>query len=360
MAIKSELRNDAARGPGYGLVRITGLPAGTVHVRYCLERNQGSLPYLGVNGQWQGQEVWHAIDLDGATSEGQPAEFPVGPEVVDPIVEQPQHVMCRLTVDSGAETHTAALRIERPLLSSKAHAVPAPPDPMPAAVPEPESAPDRDVAQEEDTVPGVAAVPKPVTGPEPIQLGGRRRLWRVAGWLALPIVALGTAAWLWWDCRIPSLQGPNCSGSGTASTPPADTLPRNCAGLTAEACMAAATQALQAGKLDRARQLLQEAGNLGAMQAYIQLARMYDPATWAADKSPAGQADWETAAYWYEEAARAGDREGMIGAGRLYCGNSADAAFRSHGADLLRKAAGAVPDDAATAQALKECEEKLK
>lgn len=359
MAIKSELRNDATRGPGYGLVRITGLPAGTVHVRYCLERNQGSLPYLGVNGQWQGQEVWHEIDLDGATPEGQTADFSVGPEVVDPIVEQPQHVMCRLTVDSGAETHTAALRIQRPLLSSKAHAVPTPPEPMPAAVPEPESVPDRDLPPE-DAVPGVAAVPEPLPGPDPIHLGNERTRWRLAAWLALPSVALAVAAWLWWDCRIPALPGPNCSSSRTDSAPPADTLPRNCAGLTAEACLAAATQALQAGNLDRARQLLQEAGNLGAVNAYIRLARMYDPATWAADKSPAGQADWETAAYWYEEAARAGDREGMLGAGRLYCGNSADAAFRTHGADLLRKAAAAVPDDAAAAQALKECEEKLK
>lgn len=359
MAIRSELRNDAARGPGYGLIRITGLPVGTEHVRYCLERNQGSLPYLGENGQWQGQEIWHEVGLDEAAVEGQSAAFSVGPEVVDPIVEQPQHVMCRLTLDSGVETHTAALKIQRPLLSSKAQAPPAPPDPLPVAAPEPEPAPDR-ASLPEDAALGVAEVPEPVRGPEPIELGGERKLWRLAVWLVLPAVALAVAAWLWWDCRIPALPGPNCSGSSAGSTPPADTLPRNCAGLTADACMAAATRVLQAGQLDRARQLLQEAGNLGAVQAHIQLARMYDPTTWAADKSPAGQPDWETAAYWYEEAARAGDREGMLGAGRLYCGNSADAAFRTHGAELLRKAAGAVPDDAAAAQALKECEEKLK
>lgn len=353
MAIKCELANDAERGPGYGLIRIWGLSADTESLEYCLERNQGSLPYLATGGNWQAQEVWHRIPVDADAEPPGLVAVHVGPEVVDPLVEQPQNVVCRLTVRCGSEKHPAALKIRRPLLSSKAHA---PPPSVPLTV-EPEPVPPP--LPLEGTL---ALMPEPAPAPAVLSEDSGKA-WRIAAWSSIPVLLTAAGVWLWWDCRIPAFPGPRCGASqepAVKAAPPADALPRNCSGLDAEACLAAALKGLEAGQLDRARQLLQEAGNLGAVKAHIHLARMYDPDTWAADKSPAERADWETASYWYDEAARAGDREGMLGAGRLYCRNSGDAAFRAHGVDLLRKAVAASPGEPGAEQLLKECEEKLK
>lgn len=356
MAIKCELANDAVRGPGHALIRIWGLPPGTDALEYCLERNQGSSPYLSGEGNWQAQETWHGAAPETIGEFSEFIEIHVGPEIVDPIVEQPQNVVCRLTVSAGGGKHPGALKIQRPLLSSKAHAPPKPVTPPP----KPEPAPIADLnALQPDATPGLDStpVPEPTPVPDPVAV------LRIVAAVAIPVLLLAVAAWLWWDCRIPAFPGPNCGTPSTDNhkvTPPAEALPKNCVGLEAEACLAAALKGAEAGQLELARQLMQEAGGMGAVKAYIHLARMYDPETWSADKSPVERADWETAAYWYDEAARAGDREGMLGAGRLYCRNSDDPAFRSHAMELLRKAVADAPGEPGVAPLLKECEEKLK
>lgn len=361
MAIRCELANDTARGPGYGLIRIWGLSPVEESLEYCLERNQGTAPYLGGSGNWQAQEIWHRASLGAGLEPSTVIELPVGPEVVDPIVEQPQNVVCRLTVRCGGAKHPGALKIQRPLLSSKAHA---PPKPMPSA---PHVSPEPDEREAETVIPAIVTpVPEPpLPPPAPVPSPVPVPVWRRLALFGLPALALAAGGgWLWWDCRIPALPGPKCGVPPKATEgvapPKPEPLPKNCAGLGADACLAAAVKGIETGQLELARQLLQEAGNLGAVKAYLHLARMYDPETWAADKSPVAQADWETAAYWYDEAARAGDREGMLGAGRLYCRNAGDPAFQSHALELLRKAAAETAGDAAAGQLLKECEEKLK
>ncbi|WP_139557849.1 SEL1-like repeat protein [Methylotetracoccus oryzae] len=342
------------RGPGYGTLRIAGLPVGSVPAAFSLERNQDALPYLGREGHWQAQEAWHPVASAAPASETV-VELPVGPEIVDALVEQPQHVMCRLSVECGGGPQAGALKLQRPLFSSRAQgfvsaSVPVAP---PALGPEPE-----DLI---DEVPDESLVVPPA---EPVPPEQERSRWRVVAWTAIPLLLLAAVGgWLWWDCRVPGLPGPECApevAPEAAVTPPVETPPRNCAGLDGEACLAVAIRATDAGQLDQARQLLQEAGSLGAVKAYVRLAQMYDPATWAAERSPVAQPDWETAAYWYDEAARSGDAEGKLGAGRLYCGSASDPAFLSHGAELLRQAVAAAPGDAGLAEALKQCEERLK
>lgn len=354
MAIRSELRNDAARGPGYGVIRIAGLPVGSVPAAFCLERNQDALPYLGPNGRWQAQEAWHPVA--SAAPVGETAvELPVGPEIVDALVEQPQHVMCRLSVECGGGPQAGALKLQRPLFSSRAQGFAA----APVVVETPEPEPETEILGDEapDEIPVV-----PPAEPEPLERDRSR--WRIVLWTAIPLLLLAAVGgWLWWDCRVPGLPGPHCAPEAApeaAVTPPAETLPRNCAGLDGEACLALAIRATDTGQLEQARQLLQEAGGLGAVKAYVRLAQMYDPGTWAADRSPVARPDWETAAYWYDEAARSGDEEGKLRAGRLYCGSASDPAFLTHGAELLRQAVAAAPGDAGLAEALKNCEERLK
>jgi len=370
MAIKCELVNDPGMGPGHGLIRIGGLEQTVGRLEFRLERNQGSAPFLGRDGSWQAQEYWHEVDAgpvgigEGRDIEAAPAqapaiphEIPVGPEIVDPIVSQAHSVVFRLTLSVDGARYPCVLRIQRPLLGSGAYfeARPAPapqaepePVPEPAPVPEPQPMP--------------APEPEPPPGPVPAPVPrSSRRLW--FGFALLPVLG-GVGAWAWWDCRIPALPGPRCQTSGPKPEQNAEVQPlsppQHCTGLSAEDCLAAAEKSLAARQPDAARQLFQEAAELGAPKAYIQLARMYDPDTWSAETSPAANADWETAAYWYDEAARTGDKDGRLAAGRLYCRNTRDPAFLSHALELLRKFVLEAPGDAAAAALLKECEEKAK
>jgi TPR repeat protein len=118
-----------------------------------------------------------------------------------------------------------------------------------------------------------------------------------------------------------------------------------------------ARQALADRKLEPARQLLQQAGQMGSADASNLIARMYDPETWRADASPLAQPDWETAVYWYEIAARADDVSGKLGAGRLLCQHSSIDFDRKRGLDYLRQAAAA--GSAEAKPLLTVCEEKL-
>ncbi|QJD29696.1 sel1 repeat family protein [Methylococcus geothermalis] len=366
MAIKCELVNDPGIGPGYGLIRIGGLEQTAGRLEFCLERNQGSAPFLGPGGTWQAQEFWHGVDArpadamagsgeaaDIETAPGQapaiPHDIPVGPEIVDPIVSQAHSVVFRLTLTVDGARYPCVLRIQRPLLGSGAY-FEAKPAPAPRLEPEP--------------VPEPAPIPAPEPPPEPVPAPvprSSRRLW--LGFALLPVLA-GAGAWAWWDCRIPALAGPRCQAAEPRTQQNVEVQPisppQHCTGLSAGDCLAAAEKSLAARQPDAARQLFQEAAALGAPKAYIQLGRMYDPDTWSAETSPAANADWETAAYWYDEAARAGDKDGRLGAGRLYCRNTQDPAFLSHALELLRKSVAEAPGDAAAEALLKECEEKAK
>lgn len=374
MAIKCELVNDPGMGPGYGLIRIGGLERTAGRLEFCLERNQGSAPFLGPGGTWQAQEFWHGVvgtgpvdslpvdigeggDIEAAPGQTPaiPHAIPVGPEIVDPIVSQPHSVVFRLTLSVDGARYPCVLRIQRPLLGSGAYF-----EAKPASAPqlEPEPIPEPAPVPEPESVPAPEPLPEPV--PVPVSRSSRR-LWLG---FALLLVLAGAGAWAWRDCRIPALPGPQCQTAEPKTEQNAEVQPisppQHCTGLSAEDCLAAAQKSLTARQPDVARQLFQEAAELGTPKAYIQLGRMYDPDTWSAETSPAANADWETAAYWYDEAARTGDQDGRLGAGRLYCRNTQDPAFLSHALELLRKAIAEAPGDAAAEALLKECEEKAK
>ncbi|MDF9393505.1 MULTISPECIES: tetratricopeptide repeat protein [Methylococcus] len=367
MAIRCKLVNDPGRGPGHGLICIGGLEPTAVGLEFCLERNQGSTPFLGPGGTWQAQEFWHGVaegpepaiqatagESDASLSSAVARlQIPVGPEIVDPIVNQSPSVVFRLTLSVDGARFPCVLRIQRPLFGSGAYfeggSAPAPPpEPEPAPVAEPELEP----------------VPAPEPLPEAVSKSARRSSYRLWFGLALLPVLVAVGVWFWWDCRIPALPGPQCQLEGMKREQEVElqpvSPPRHCTGLSAADCLAAAQSSLAAQQPDAARQLFQEAAELGAPKAYIELGRMYDPDTWTAETSPTAAADWETAAYWYDEAARSGDKDGMLGAGRLYCRNTQDPAFRSHALELLRRFVAEAPGDGAAEALLKECEEKAK
>lgn len=126
-----------------------------------------------------------------------------------------------------------------------------------------------------------------------------------------------------------------------------------------DTCLAAADAAVKGGKAEDGRQFYQKAARLGSSAANVRIAEMYDPDTWSAATSPEEKPNWDTAAYWYEEAERQNDRGGRIGAGRVLCKYAPDAFQQRRGLEFLRKALeGGAGEDV---QALiTECEGRIK
>lgn len=349
MAIIPDLSQDKERGPGYGRLRIRGLRV-SGPFDFALMRNRGAEPYLGHGATWQATEVWHAATAFEQV--GNDVVIAVGPEIVDPIVNQPASgVAYLLVVATGTGQERGTLVVVRPLLSSDAAAresvrTPAPAPPVPPPPPRVERPP-------------VDVVPPPL---EPLKGGlpPPAPRWRAPVLAAAAALAvLGAGAGAWYGCLLPGFGAAGCS-AGPAEPPPEaprEAKPgggRSCEGLDAPACLEVARAALAAGDLEAARQLFQQAGQLGSVEANNAVARMYDPVSWSAETSPISQADWETAVYWYETAARKDDLAGKLGAGRLLCDNATTDFERKRGLAYLRAAAGS-----ADAQALiSACEAK--
>jgi len=356
--IRAELRADKERGPGHALLRIAGVRASAT-VEFALERSQGTTPYLGRGGVWQATEAWHSATETTRVDDAVVA--PIGPDLVDAIVQQGTAVTFRLWVATETTKESTTLAVHRPLLGSRAAA---PYDV--AAAPAAAQAPTMEISAEAietpatiDTVaPDAAAPPLPPMPPEP---AGRRWPWIGLSLAVLALAGLGIAAW--YRCWIPGFGAADCS-EDVATAPEERGGPaapagsgRSCTGLDGARCLEVARAALAAGELETARQLLQQASQLGSVEANTDMARMYDPQTWKADTSPVPQPDWETAAYWYETAARQNDPAGQLGAGRLLCTFAPGEFERQRGLAYLRAAANAGRDEAKPLVA--ECEKQV-
>lgn len=351
MAIRADLYADRERGPGYALLRITGLrPSGGFD--FAIERSQGSAPYLAPGGAWQPTEAWHTAAA-ATQADDSPVHVTLGPELVDALVQQGAAVTFRAWVATGAGKEGATLVVHRPLLGSRAAAPHEPepvlPAPAPAAAETPTPAGD-------EAAPGA---PAPLTPVDPWLRPEPERA-RRAPWLALAgavLVLIGFGAIAWSRCWVhacgaapPGVAAPESAGVAVRGS-------RSCAGLDGPRCLDVAREAMRSGELEAARQLLQQASQLGAVAANLDMARMYDPQTWTADTSPVAQPDWETAAYWYETAARQNDPAGQLGAGRLLCSFAAGEFERRRGLAYLQAAVAAGSDEARTLAA--ECEKKV-
>ncbi|HRW59051.1 MAG TPA: hypothetical protein P5340_00225 [Defluviicoccus sp.] len=364
MAIRAELGADKDRGPGFGLLRIAGLGTAGGAVDLSLKCNQVTAPFLGAGGRWQATETWHSVTA--MTAEGDDLLIPVGPEIVDAIVAQPSRVAYYLTVATGVEKQGATLSVHRLLGSGAAADDQAERERLQREAEERERQ-EREAErlrqeeaerarldeaerlrreQEEATVLAAqrqAAEPiAPVFEPEP-----QRRRWMLALIPAVLVLSVAAVAGSWYACLIPipGLVPARCTAESAAETaqpsaevPAAVASPTSCAGLGVEECIRLAEAALSEKRLEPARQLFQQAVQLGGAQAAVALGRMYDPETWSAAASPAPAADWETAVYWYETAARAGDGAGLLGAGRLLCREAKSDIERRQGLKYLREA----------------------
>jgi hypothetical protein len=370
--IKSELSGDRQRGPGYGRIRFSGRAFDTTGLQFALKRNQGNEPFLGPGGVWQATETWH--DPEDVTVEQDATVIAVGPKIVDQVVEQPANVALVLTLRANGVQDAGRLKVVQPLLGSGAAAGPDNDAELIEQQRRDEEERHREaeaarlLAEQEAAAAAAAAaaaeaerpgledvaVPSLTPAAAPASSEDRpatSRLPLVAAAVAL-LALIGGGAGAWFGCLIPGFGPASCAGSPAieeaAGTPEVEE-PLTCAGLTSGGeCYAVAEKALAKGKLEPARQLFQQAATLGSLEASIAVARMYDPETWSAAASPAAGPNWETAVFWYEKAARQGDRAAQSSAGRLLCGNATSDIEKRQGRAYLEQAAGA-GDDAARA-----------
>jgi TPR repeat protein len=373
VAIKADLSADRERGAGCGRLRIFGLGETMGPIDFSLMRNQGTQPYLGKGRMWQASETWHAADE--VRVEGDAIVIPVGPDIVDAIVGQPANVAYRLTVTTGARKHVATLTLQRPLLGSgaaapddtvlleqqqreeKARRAREEEDAVRRAAEE-EEARRAALAAEEETRREESAVDLAWMQQDPEPPETRRR-WPLIAALLVLLALIGGGAGAWFGCWIKGFGSPACDAEpsepiAVVEPPvkveePAGEAVLSCAGLTdGNACFQVAQRALEQKQLEPARQLFQQAADMGSVEANVAVARMYDPETWSAEASPVAGASWETAVYWYEKAARQGDGTGQLHAGKLLCQNALTEFEKTQGRSYLDQASKAGNPEAQT------------
>lgn len=349
MAIKADLSADRERGAGCGQLRIAGLGELSGPIDFSLMRNQGTQPYLGTGRVWQASESWHSAGE--VTRDGDGVVISVGPDIVDAIVGQPANVSYRLTVAAGAKKEATTLKVHRPLLGSSAAA----PDESVTLEQQQREEEARRAREDEQRRAALAAEDEArrrqeetAVAPEPeSEDPGHRRRWPMIAALVVLLALIGGGAGAWFGCLIEGFGPPSCRAPASAEIAVVDPMPEppveetlSCAGLTdGGACLAVAQRALERKQLEPARQLLQQAASLGSVEANLVIARMYDPETWSAESSPVAAANWETAVFWYEKAARQGDSTGQFAAGKLLCRNALTEFEKTQGRSYLDQAA---------------------
>ena len=364
MAMRAELIADRDQGAGHGLLRIAGLPAGPGPLHFSLRRNQGTAPFLGTNARWQATEAWHPI-ADAREDETNAVTAPLGPPVIDPIVGQPTNVTYLLTVTVGAMKQATSLKVIRPLFGTGAAAEAVAASDTSGDEARRQAEEDARRLQEEEAARRAVeeeetrrldeeaerrrladeAARQAAADAAAAKARGRRRM--LVGGVGLGLLLIvGGAVGAWYGCIIPGFGGPRCQTTAAAPVPPTGEAALTCTGLDAAGCYQVGERALQQRQLEPARQLLQQAAALGSIEASVAVGRMYDPETWSAATSPAGQPNWETAVFWYEKAARQGNVAAQVTAGRLLCGNAMSDLERGQGRAYLEQAANAGNDEA--------------
>ena len=370
-SIRCELSGDRERGPGHGVIAISGLRSHAAPLQLVLMRNQAIEPYLAPDGSWQGNETLLTVSV--LETRGDTLSALAGPELVDAIVAQPASVAYRLTVVSDQGKVHGTLKVKHPLLGSLAAAPARPVAPEPAQEP----------PTPRNEAPEHPAAPKPPpTEPDPspreplaeqreeppaTQRPGNLVLVVVA--VALLLLVAAGAYYAWRMCLFPDLGPGGCvepvgpppsiePSTARGNSPIADNgLVRSCRGLAPADCIAAA-EALRESDMELARELYQQAARMGSTQAMLQIGEMYDPDTWSSATSPEAAPDWETAAYWYESAAQRGILDGQVRAGRVLCRHGGNSLEIMRGVEFLAQAiaAGAAGD---TPALLSNCRSRL-
>lgn len=355
MPIKVEIIGDAPGQAGLKIVGLGGTVPGPGQMRLTRINSKTS---LGVDLNWHADEQW--LPLPELTGEGNALLGRVGPGLVDALaLLGPSDIVgMAVRVDGRTEegrVKTSTLCASHVHGSSAAPVVQAAPEP-PAPTPPPESEPVA-VTPEPQPEPQPMPVEPPPPPPAPTQ-AGPSRLPLIAAALAGLLVLGGAGAYfagLFGHKETPAAEAKVEEAKKpvqpTAAAPSEINTREDLAKYiqaTPEADRAYATARTLAdkGKLDFAMLLFQHAARGGSNDASVAVARMYDPESWSQQTSPMPQADAETAAYWYEPPAQAGNVEAQRQLGKIMAELTPSGFQHDKGLEWLQKAAASGDDKA--------------
>ena len=354
MAIKWELTADATRGPGFGLLKTAGMPLVSGPVRLWIQRNQGAEPFLGQNRTWVTQPVQHELPPP-EVQDGQ-SSFVLGPDLVDPIALLPPNCLVLIGLETDGLKDQGRATVRR-LLPSVAAGEGGGGD---ANVVRHITASSTSQTEDE-TVPPVEPLvvdpPPPVVG-KPPKFG----IPPMALGLIAAVLLGGGAAGLYFSGILGGETKKNepMRDVGVVAAKPVDAaidgaidsreaLARYLASNpSAAAAFAKAKELDGQGRRDFAMLVYQHGSRQGSAEASLTLGRMYDPDTWSKQTSPMERPDAETAAYWYEPAARAGNVEAQRRLGKILISLPQGGIQKDKGKEWLTKAAEAGDAEAKT------------
>lgn len=344
MPLRIDLVYDAERGPGHAIARIHDQRAVPGRIEMSVLRNSDQF-YLRADGSWASSESW--LPLPEAAIDGNTLSVRFGPPIVDSIVGAPPNIRFHHTMRLDGIAEPAHVKRAADVRTSGAAGSGRLPDPPPIAPPPVAPAPASPVIEVPPAPePTFAAPVMPPPSPRQPDAGGVRLPMLIGGAVALVTVI---AVAVWYFTRIPETPGPEpvaAAQTKARAAPPTAGTPENLADINKflsqnpppNDAHRMGKELLEKGKPDLAMLLFQSAARSGQKDALLSLARMYDPESWSPQTSPMPAADAETAAYWYEPAAKAGDVFAQRRLGKLLVELNLSPTQREQGIEWLKKA----------------------
>ena len=354
MALKLELTSER---PGYGRLVIRNLAA-EGELQFSFQRASDH-HYLGPSRQWQPTAHWHVVG--GVVTDGNDCSSQLGPDIIDGLLLSSSDSM-RVSVQGGGSSDQGSMRIIGRLLGSNAAG--SSPERVSMSRADDGSADAETVPEVPETVeeaPTSTETPPQPPSPQPSTPltgssagSGKRWLWILLAVLVL--LAALSAVWYFDLLKLPGLPGDGGSAAPdiTEDTVAVDNEPDTMASTLkgrprAQAYLVADERPEPQAMFDQAAVWESEGDCEAAMIVYqmaaqtdtdqaARYARRYDPESFEASSCISG-ADAETAAYWYEGPAGAGDVEAQRQLGKLLVGKYSSGVLREQGESWLRRAA---------------------
>ena len=351
MPIKVEIIGDTPGQAGLKILGLGGSVPGPGQMRLTRINSKTS---LGADRNWHAEEQW--LPLPEMIGEGNALLGRVGAEVVDPLALLGPSDIVGMAVRLDGRQEEGRVKTDK-LFGSHLHGTV--PEPTPVAAPPPavEAAPEPAPELEPAPVSERIAVSEPPITSAPPSRGSKLPI-IIAAAVAVLLAAGGAGAYFMGlfnhkdkpvvqEAVVTEPAKPEAVATAPSEINTREDLAKYIqATPEADKAYQTARNLADKGKLDFAMLLFQHAARGGSNDASVAVARMYDPETWSQQTSPMPQADAETAAYWYEPPAQAGNVEAQRQLGKIMAELTATGFQHDKGREWLQKAAAAGDDKA--------------